>query len=1081
MKTLSIRFAIVLFCIIINILTPSLSAQPVITDIGKLFESGGSRAYGISPDGSSIVGYSYSNAGRTQAFIWTEPTQMVGLNSLNFGVESRANDISSDGKITGFVETNRGKEAVIWINNDPDSLRGFPPLTVNDEGTCISDNGLVIAGYFKNENMSNETEAFRWTSSSGLVGLGDLPGGGYYSYARGISADGTAIVGESYGANGYSPFIWNQVDGMKPLTYFDGTIPKGIAFDVSSDGKIVVGEVNVNDDIKPFLWTQGTGIVELGTNNSSSYLSARTISSDGKIITGTNGFFWDIVNGTRDFSQILYDFGIDNPDLYLLNITDISDNNQIFTGHNSLGKSFRIEITPYVKVTGLSPKETRITSTSGWTRPSDLILVDEKWDIHFSSLNVDSVNIYYSLDNGVTLTPIILNYSASKRKYEWVVPKILSTNCKFVIVNSKDPSIISESRKYKVKGIELTRYKADSTYEAFDPRIHGWSFNNSSPNMWPRAWWMQFDYNGIDPFTNENYSEVFREKTQPNSAHFPDWPLFVEIAEFDDCYAEPNAGQFNYRNRALDKWESIKGIWEGSCFGFAVATFLAFDHKEEFQNRFPNIGNFANVRNINLNNNVRKIINELFSYQYGKKSKDYRHENLSKKPVTTLNEIKIMLLKEDDKRELCHLDFFDNGGHSVNPYKVEKDPDRPEIEYVYVYDNNSPNDLMRRFSINKNANSWVYTWANPNMGQWEGQNRFLLMEPALKYLRNLPQLPKAGNGNIAEGNSNYLEIYNNYDASITITDSKGNKTGYLNNNYFNNLDDGTPIIPTTGYPHPPIGYYLPIDNYSIKMNTFSDSLVHCYVFTDTLIFSYNRNDAESNQTDIISFDNGFGIRNMDAEPKLINTGTVIVGDNYERSFDISNANMVENDSLNMIVINRKDIHLNNLGSEKTYSLRISQLGSTGKNIFENNSVLLPSNSACIFKPEWENMNGRSLTILVDYGNDGTINDSLVVQNVVTEINSEKHKEVLEEFVLHQNYPNPFNPTTNIKFDIKETSNVSLTVYDILGREVANLVNEQKPAGSYEVNFDASKLTSGIYIYTLRSNGFVQIKKMLLMK
>ncbi len=83
--------------------------------------------------------------------------------------------------------------------------------------------------------------------------------------------------------------------------------------------------------------------------------------------------------------------------------------------------------------------------------------------------------------------------------------------------------------------------------------------------------------------------------------------------------------------------------------------------------------------------------------------------------------------------------------------------------------------------------------------------------------------------------------------------------------------------------------------------------------------------------------------------------------------------------------------------------------------------------------------------------------------------------------LSQNYPNPFNPTTNIKFSIPEEGFVSLKVYNTLGQEVATLLNEFKSAGTYQVDFNASKLSSGMYMYTLNAGKFVISKKMLLMK
>jgi hypothetical protein len=80
-----------------------------------------------------------------------------------------------------------------------------------------------------------------------------------------------------------------------------------------------------------------------------------------------------------------------------------------------------------------------------------------------------------------------------------------------------------------------------------------------------------------------------------------------------------------------------------------------------------------------------------------------------------------------------------------------------------------------------------------------------------------------------------------------------------------------------------------------------------------------------------------------------------------------------------------------------------------------------------------------------------------------------------------NYPNPFNPTTTINYQLPENGFVTIKVYDLLGKEVATLVNENKSAGYHRVNFDASKLTSGVYVYTITANQFIQSKKMLLMK
>ena len=103
-----------------------------------------------------------------------------------------------------------------------------------------------------------------------------------------------------------------------------------------------------------------------------------------------------------------------------------------------------------------------------------------------------------------------------------------------------------------------------------------------------------------------------------------------------------------------------------------------------------------------------------------------------------------------------------------------------------------------------------------------------------------------------------------------------------------------------------------------------------------------------------------------------------------------------------------------------------------------------------------------------------------LSELITGINK-KTEYLLFKFSLSQNYPNPFNPTTTISYQLPEKSIVTLKVYDILGREIAELVNESKEAGNYKVTFDASNLSSGIYYYQIKAGNFVQSRKMLLIK
>ena len=108
--------------------------------------------------------------------------------------------------------------------------------------------------------------------------------------------------------------------------------------------------------------------------------------------------------------------------------------------------------------------------------------------------------------------------------------------------------------------------------------------------------------------------------------------------------------------------------------------------------------------------------------------------------------------------------------------------------------------------------------------------------------------------------------------------------------------------------------------------------------------------------------------------------------------------------------------------------------------------------------------------------------SLVNQGNIVGIAPENEENLnIYSYELNQNYPNPFNPSTVIRYQLPVSSQVTLKVFDVLGNVITTLVNEEKPPGSYEVNFNASNLSSGIYFYKIQSGSFVETRKMILMK
>ena len=170
------------------------------------------------------------------------------------------------------------------------------------------------------------------------------------------------------------------------------------------------------------------------------------------------------------------------------------------------------------------------------------------------------------------------------------------------------------------------------------------------------------------------------------------------------------------------------------------------------------------------------------------------------------------------------------------------------------------------------------------------------------------------------------------------------------------------------------------------------------------------------------------------------------------------------------------------------ALRIKNVDET--KVYFNGSVINQYGSTYF---TWVAKNGGTFeadldTALVTSGNVTLYSANMTQFNAATSVEEKGNDISPSEYILSQNYPNPFNPSTNIKYTIPnvslsgvEGSRVQLKVYDVLGNEIATLVNEYKPAGSYEVEFDAENLSSGIYFYKLQSGSFTQTKKMILLR
>jgi probable HAF family extracellular repeat protein len=302
--------------------------------------SGYSFATNISGDGTTVVGESRNGAGTNEAFRWTKSLGMQGLGDLPGGeFQSRAYSASTAGDVVVGIGTAQDVgnllDAFRWTSaNGIEPLGHFPKSGLNySYGTGVSGDGVTAIG---TSGSTSGNQAFRWTATEGLVGLGDLPGGAFESFAADVSQDGSVIVGSSQSSTLYEPFRWTAGQGMVGLGYLPGRVSSSYPNAVTPDGATIIG----SDSFGGWRWTSQAGFLAI-PGLAGGKVSPLGVSADGSVIVGIAGasppqssaFVWDAVHDTQSLQDFLtQSYGLDLHDWKLTGAYGISDDGMIICG-----------------------------------------------------------------------------------------------------------------------------------------------------------------------------------------------------------------------------------------------------------------------------------------------------------------------------------------------------------------------------------------------------------------------------------------------------------------------------------------------------------------------------------------------------------------------------------------------------------------------------------------------------------------------------------------------------------------------------------------------------------------------------
>ena len=366
-----------------------------------------SAAYGVSADGSVVVGSSVSSNG-VVAFRWTQGGGMVALPLLPFGTSAVAYAASANGSIiVGGGSSAYGLQACMWSNGVVNGLSDLDGGSSESSAFDVSDNGEVIVGY---GTSASGREAFRWTGGP-MMGLGDLASGGFQSEARAISPDGAMIAG--YGtATSESIFTWDSVNLMQ--NYYSSARALGL----SAGGNHVVGYVKATYVIPNIItlnywraarWNAGVATI-IGPESSGELVNSwfSGVTDDGSIAVGSfkssaagpfRAVSHDSINGVRYLKTFLEEEGIDMTGWELADATAVSADGSVVVGYgsNPAGQQEAWMITGF----GLNLQLRWVGNNSHWPTNGSLTAADDLW------MNIDSK------DQGIGVTGVVV-YSTDK-------------------------------------------------------------------------------------------------------------------------------------------------------------------------------------------------------------------------------------------------------------------------------------------------------------------------------------------------------------------------------------------------------------------------------------------------------------------------------------------------------------------------------------------------------------------------------------------------------------------------------------------------------------------------------------------
>jgi len=749
---------------------------------------------------------------------------------------------------------------------------------------------------------------------------------------------------------------------------------------------------------------------------------------------------------------------------------------------------------------------TSVEDTIRWVLPEEYGLLDVE-------LNIDVVDepdawqflgLAAAADNMFVYTPADL---------------ILSNDCQIRLISAGGDTVTSKI--FKIKPLTITKLNEDDDFFPWVITANSWPQINVADNWWPQSWWEDFDYVlGTDPNTDSVYPTFLSPAgyafATANSSDFPDWPLFVQTFGADECYWSPSLGIYSLN--AVSLWKAMRGTWGGSCHGLSSSALVNFFDPEYLRQRFPALAPYDNLpQETPAPDEVRKLPNQFNNAQRGLLEwayMDFAYSNMTPRQTVRLLEA---ILAKDTTDGLPPLHFQNQGAgggaHAVVPLRITFTPPGGGVAdstwTITTYDPNLGATLhpVRVFTSPGNlAGSW-----NVLMGGvfWSGVGKglYLPLPPDSTYGENT-QLPLPVQVTAKDAGRTQpapLAIFTSARGELALTSgSQGGVAGFVGNQLADSLPGVTPWVEPTGRPGPPSAYAVDPDAgsyaYTVAMGEGDDARRTLGVFRGDAGVLFDRAPGAGAQTDRLHVTGGVESEGLaplhltavgtSVAPQTIALTALATESDHEKAWLVGELQLAVGDSLGVGRSAPDELAVLNGGpAARTCTIALELASADLNPRFEAADVTLPAGSTVNLVADWANLAEAPLTLEIDLGSDGTVDEVVQVANQAggeTGVQDRPGSRPPRQTGLLTPSPNPFNPQVEIAFALAAAGPVEVTVYDVTGRKVATLAAQAYAAGDHRVTWegrDASgrSMPSGTYLVRLVADGRVDSRKVQLVR